>query len=96
MYNGQNIRNISLNVFKPQQKNTCAPKDLIFNEIVKNHNYSFYRKGTLPPRPEKDCLLYKERDFYIFKVKFNKNCTIPILKTPAWEEKQKCHVRKIF
>lgn len=50
------------------RKHLCSKRSKYLMRFLKTTIMAFYRKGTLPPRPGKDCLLYKERDFYIFNV----------------------------
>lgn len=58
--------------------------------FLKTTIIAFYSTETLPLGPEKKYLfIVLRKTFYIFNIQFNKNCTIPLLQSIAWEEKQK-------
>lgn len=50
------------------RKHLCSKRSKYLMRFLKTTIIAFYRREALPLRPEKDCLLYKERDFYIFNV----------------------------
>ena len=50
------------------RKHLCSERSKYLMRVLKTTITAFYRRAALPLRPEKDCLLHKERDFYIFNV----------------------------
>lgn len=50
------------------RKHLCSKRSKYLMRFLKTTIIAFYRREALPLRPEKDCLLYKERDFYIVNV----------------------------